>query len=86
MIWSMATYLNQLVVGFFWGTRGSQTGLFPWARVCLSLLDGQLDLRAVLKGRRAICCGMGASQSHDVAEIKYFPKPQKDKIVFAMDF
>lgn len=27
MTWSMATYLSQLVVGFFGGTRGIQTGL-----------------------------------------------------------
>lgn len=80
MIWSVATYLNQLVVGFFGGTRGSQAGLLTWARACLSLLDGQLDLRAVLKCRRAVFCGMGAARSHDVAEVNYFPKPQKIKV------
>lgn len=85
MMWSVATYLNQLVVGFFGGTRGSQTGLSAWARACLSLLEGQLDLMAVLKRRRAVFCGMGVAQSHDVAEVNYFPKLQTIR-VSAMDF
>lgn len=80
LIWSVATYPNEPVVGFFGGTRGSQTGLLTWAGARLSLLDGQLDLRAVLKCRRAVFRGVDAAHSHDVAEVNYFPKPQKIRL------
>lgn len=73
----MAIYLNQLVVGFFEGTR-VEPDRIAYMRWGMFESPGRtVGLEGCSQCRRAVFCGMGAAQSYDIAEVNYFPKPRK---------
>lgn len=71
--------------GLLWGQKREPDRIVCMGQGMSESPERQLDLMAALKRRRAVFCGMGVAQSHDVAEVNYFPKLQTIR-VSAMDF